>query len=122
MTDPSISEATYRKKNPGEIRLVHRHNYPAAGYSIPPDRHGFSRYSHSTGTPGEWEWDAGVSLPAWLVLAALAALPSVWVAFFRVSRLRRLRAESGLCIACGYDLRATPDRCPECGTPISPRA
>ena len=52
------------------------------------------------------------SMPVLLLVAPLAALPAVRLIQVR-RRARRLK--SNLCPACGYDLRATPARCPECG-------
>ena len=49
-----------------------------------------------------------------LVAAAGSVLPLLWLWRQRSWR-REARVRVGLCPACGYDLRATPQRCPECG-------
>jgi hypothetical protein len=53
-----------------------------------------------------------VCVPHWFVLAMFAAVPAAWLSLY--ARIRR-RLTRGRCTSCGYDLRATPDRCPECG-------
>ena len=51
-------------------------------------------------------------LPLWLIMVLFGLWPAI--RFWRWTRRRRYGA--GCCAVCGYDLRATPERCPECGT------
>lgn len=57
-------------------------------------------------------WGKYWAVPYWAVLAAALPLP-LWR--LRKWHRRRRRMRTGLCPRCGYDLRATPGRCPECG-------
>lgn len=61
----------------------------------------------SVAVPGHY-----IRVPWWLVVALATIAPAAWLV--RAGR-RRGRRRKGLCIACGYGLRASPGRCPECG-------
>lgn len=56
-------------------------------------------------------------IPTWLVAAVLFPVTAWMVLGERRRRVRERRAAGGLCTRCGYDLRASIDRCPECGSP-----
>ena len=64
---------------------------------------GPSAYVHA------WNTAVPLGIPGALLLCVILFLG-------RSRRRLRERERSGLCPSCGYDLRATPGRCPECGT------
>ena len=72
---------------------------------------GFGVRHRYEGHFGYEEW--AVALRFWFVFLLAAILPIRRFAAYRESRRAK---QVGHCTNCGYDLRATPHRCPECGT------
>ena len=60
-----------------------------------------------------------VKVPWWSLVALGAAMPAARLGAGLRHRVRRC---SGRCVRCGYDLRASPQRCPECGAAAGTRA
>jgi hypothetical protein len=66
---------------------------------------------------------ASVSLPYWCLVMLFAGAPAGKVLAMALRRMRRrVRRSRGLRPSCGYDVRASPARCPECGAGTSSEA
>ncbi len=64
-------------------------------------------------SPGKlWRGHGVATVPYWFLVLITLIPPLLWM---RVALRRRARTARHQCQRCGYDLRATPDRCPECG-------
>jgi hypothetical protein len=70
----------------------------------------------SASNAGGTEAIRGVAMPHWFAAIALLVLPIIRsVKWFR----HRRQVRAGCCAKCGYDLRASSGRCPECGASTS---
>ena len=78
--------------------------------------HGFEYHADVRPVRPNDRWIRQVWFPHWTLATFGTIAP---IAFFLSGARRRSRIRRGLCDECGYDLRASTDRCPECGTPIS---
>src|SRR5688572_6495783 len=106
---------------PGHFALEYRSPVLGADVVVVPDVSSASflgfRWStgHASGAAGGEPEYRLLLIPFWCATLVTGVLPALWLTReFRRLRFHR-RTRQGLCPTCGYDLRASPTRCPECG-------
>ena len=135
-TDGAIAEpwlylANYNPEHPANTRVNCRskqnwHNFgiivgsdeESADGSIPPI-YTWGRFTTVAAGPGlilgHVESFTALWLPHWLLVLLFGAVPArkTW----RWLKAKR-KGKDGFCRTCGYDLRGSSERCPECGKPF----
>jgi hypothetical protein len=100
--------------HPGSVVFCRQEGRNWDGHELRGFQWGGISFGGSWGDDGSMLWNLAV--PFWMITTLALVLPAARAQAWRRDRRGRCREARGLCRRCGYDLRATPDRCPECGT------
>jgi len=97
----------------GTRRFVDTNGFQFAGF-------GFFQWAISPpySSAGYRAYNYGLIFPHWS-LALVSGAVAAWRGWHVLRRRRNLTENR--CLGCGYDLRATPERCPECGAEVKPQ-
>src|SRR3954452_3043512 len=104
----------------GDLKMIVTWRQTSGGHGDIPSALGWDYYDETIPANnvffGEIESFQLVAVNDNALLAWLAILPGLWLVLtVRRRNVRKRRAKAGCCVHCGYDLRETPDQCPECG-------
>ena len=105
------------RPNPGtHITFEHGQAVPSLSYAPEWKRTGFGLLLHDDRDGEDRISSQQLRIPHWFAAMVLGSpVAATYVIRWFSRKRRRQRSRRGLCIYCGYDLRTSNGRCPECG-------